>query len=267
MTKIYKDKIKEIHNNLNNYGIEEKKIMAILLYGSQSLGLEDRESDLDIILYTTPTANELFYSASKIKEFTNDKNEKIIIRKTTHILNSLKRMELQFVESFFNPLYINANLENQFSFDDEFYAIHDVFWTPQAQAMFKRTLYFVACSYTIKEEKLNTSKLNKNKAKLYLYYQFLNGTLDIMKSYSRNKLTDFEGNFREDILETYHHIKNNGMTSINLYETILEYLDNEIDTYHDFIKEKYDVSLTKEYKEAERLIINNTISRANESGQ
>ena len=57
---------------------EHKEIVGVFTYGSQTLGLNNEDSDVDLLMMTVPTAKELFRNGRSIREHTASNNEKIV---------------------------------------------------------------------------------------------------------------------------------------------------------------------------------------------
>lgn len=180
-------------------------------YGSQALGIQDEQSDVDVLTLVLPSHRDMFYGESKNKQITDVDNEKIIIWRVNQIIRTMVRMELQFVEALHRPLRVRDD------FNELYQSILDVMKTPEAQTAFNITLYYTTLSYTRPKE-LNA----KNIAKAYLYSELYKAD-DSLKYYRDNQVP-------EDIKANYHYYK--GLDVVKHRED-LEQVKQDVQTYMD----------------------------------
>lgn len=236
----YKQKINQI---LSDDRIYNDSILGIFVYGSQALGLNNEQSDIDTLVLIRPTLENLFDGISKVKEITYSNNEKVVIRPVTSLVKGLERMEMQLVEAFHTPIYISDE------FRDEFQLLNNYLQSDDAKATFQKTLFFYGDSFVRNFEKGIVD--SKNMSKIHLYYN-LNLLEKPLFYYQKNKAP---GGLRE----TYFKIKNEE-----------EFLSEEkILSIQDYYKNNKDV-LLKKYKnlyknnynlyELKSLMIKNTLS-------
>lgn len=110
--------IEEHKQAVLNYGIKEKQLLGIFLYGSQNYGIETENSDVDTKAIIIPTFEELLFSSMKIKELHLPNGEHCEILDIRHFISNLLKQNINFVETLFtkyywiNPFY--QNLWNEF---------------------------------------------------------------------------------------------------------------------------------------------------------
>src|SRR5699024_4996874 len=96
-------------------------------YGSQALGIQDEQSDVDVLTLVMPSHRDMFYGEGKNKKITDVDNEQIIVWRINQIIRTMVRMELQFVEALHRPLRVK----------DDFKGLYDsillAMQTPEAQ--------------------------------------------------------------------------------------------------------------------------------------
>lgn len=113
------DKAIEEHKQaVLDYGVKEKQLLGIFLYGSQNYGIETENSDVDTKAIIIPTFEELLFSPMEIKELHLPNGEHCEILDIRHYISNLLKQNINFVETLFtkyywvNPFY--QNLWNEF---------------------------------------------------------------------------------------------------------------------------------------------------------
>lgn len=203
-------------------------------YGSQALGIQDEQSDVDVLTLVMPSHRDMFYGEGKNKKITDVDNEQIIVWRINQIIRTMVRMELQFVEALHRPLRVK----------DDFKGLYDsillTMQTPEAQTAFNITLYYTTLSYTRPKE-LNA----KNIAKAYLYSE-LYKTDDPLKYYRDNQVP-------QEIKTKYHYYK--GLDVVK-HKDELEQVKQDVQNYMDGLerpnKKGSLLSDTKEFKQFEQ---------------
>lgn len=88
-----------------DYGIKEKQLLGIFLYGSQNYGIETEDSDVDTKAIIIPTFEELLFSPMKIKELHLSNGEHCEILDIRHFISNLLKQNINFVETLFTEYY------------------------------------------------------------------------------------------------------------------------------------------------------------------
>lgn len=219
---------------------DHKEIVGVFTYGSQTLGLNNEDSDVDLLMMTVPTAKELFRNGRPIREHTASNNEKIVQYRLPGLMRPLAKMELQMVEAISRPLYIAKQFKPMYELMIEYME------TADAQLAFDKTLYYVCRSYAVKGQ-----PSLKDEAKAYVYYK-LHESGEALYYYLENQVP-------QSVLTTYHDLRSGNLSKeerLAIHEKVVQYLENtEPDTH------KNTQSL-KEYQVVENALAAYTIEAA-----
>jgi predicted nucleotidyltransferase len=102
-----KEKLQEHLDYYLSLGNNYNQVLGIFLYGSQNYGTANEESDVDCIILTIPTLENLLFSSKFSKEYKNpNTDEHIVVKDLRAYYEELAKGSPNALEILFSKYYI-----------------------------------------------------------------------------------------------------------------------------------------------------------------
>lgn len=221
--------------------IDEKNVIAVLLYGSQNYNLHTENSDFDFKIIILPPLNDLFLGKPLyVKEVAvEETGSKCVIHDIRHFtLKGLKNQNINFLETLFTDyaIYPNEKLKNLFTF----------FYLNNRESIAHSNLAKFAYSICGQCHHTSLYKTGKALSKIIYFYEVLKRLNDSENNDTYLKKIWISDEHDVDLKKTILSFKANNFFSENIAKLYLEKIDLEVSKIRQNYSDKhtFDFDLT-----------------------
>lgn len=177
--------------------------------GSQHLGLEDEQSDLDYLVYTVPTLEELLLNVTQNKSYTLEGDVSVVINSLNSVAKSLHKLPFNVLEIVSDVLYVDEDFKGVLT------ELQRVLGSYGGNKHLEKNIFFVGLRYyenCLKEPQQGSGLLHyrdgvnlKALAKADFNYRYLTEYLKsgvgVYEDYSD------KGSKRQELVDRYHRVR------------------------------------------------------------